>query len=417
MADKPGITTLEQLAEVRRVQAETRRIYSIMYSERFENRATVKAGELVKAGAIGRVVQTIGLGPHRMIADDRPAWFFDKPRYGGILCDIGSHQADQFLYFTGSTRAEVVASQVGNVHHPQHPNVRGLRRRDAARRRRHRLHPRRLVHARRPRRPGATAGSRSSAPTASSRSARTSTSPAGRARATCSSSTRRRRATIDCQDVELPYGRQLVDDVLEPHRDGDDAGALLPGDGAGAEGAAAGPADQVQDLTFRAWSHVSGRRQRSRQHVAARLPGDRRQGRSSASSVVAGFPAIVPASVLRRAPRRATASTSARSAPAASRAGTTCPASGSTTPRASWPCATSTAGASRTRKTLVNGYYAKKTGKPYDGVTGYARLPRAARQQGRRRRRHQHAGSLARAHRDRTRSRPARTSTCRSRRR
>ena len=121
MADKPGITTLAQLAEVRRVQAETRRIYSIMYSERLENRATVKAGELVAAGAIGRVVQTIGLGPHRMSPKTRPAWFFDRPRYGGILCDIGSHQADQFLYFTGSTRADVVASQVGNVHYPQYP--------------------------------------------------------------------------------------------------------------------------------------------------------------------------------------------------------------------------------------------------------------------------------------------------------
>src|SRR5882672_398471 len=121
MADKPGITTLEQLAEARRVQAQTKRIYSIMYSERFENRATVKAGELVKAGAIGRVVQTIGLGPHRIHPPDRPDWFWDKPRYGGILCDIGSHQADQFLYFTGSTRADVVSSQVANVHHHDHP--------------------------------------------------------------------------------------------------------------------------------------------------------------------------------------------------------------------------------------------------------------------------------------------------------
>ncbi len=121
MADKPGITTLEQLAEVRRVQAQTKRIYSIMYSERFENRATVKAGELVKAGAIGRVVQTIGLGPHRITPATRPAWFWEKPRYGGILCDIGSHQADQFLYFTGSTRADVVASQVANVHHQNYP--------------------------------------------------------------------------------------------------------------------------------------------------------------------------------------------------------------------------------------------------------------------------------------------------------
>jgi predicted dehydrogenase len=121
LADKPGITTLEQLAEARRVQSQTRRIFSIMYSERLENRATVKAGELVKAGAIGRVVQTVGLGPHRTSIPTRPQWFFDKKRYGGILCDIASHQADQFLFFTGSRRADVAFSQVGNVHHPQYP--------------------------------------------------------------------------------------------------------------------------------------------------------------------------------------------------------------------------------------------------------------------------------------------------------
>ncbi|MPZ17371.1 MAG: gfo/Idh/MocA family oxidoreductase [Luteitalea sp.] len=123
MVDKPGITTLEQLAEARKVQAETKRIYSILYSERHENRATVKAGELVAGGAIGKVIQTIGLGPHRMNPDSRPPWFFEKERYGGIVTDIGSHQFDQFLFFTGSTEAEIVASQVGNVHHPQYPGL------------------------------------------------------------------------------------------------------------------------------------------------------------------------------------------------------------------------------------------------------------------------------------------------------
>ncbi|MGV3588322.1 MAG: Gfo/Idh/MocA family protein [Adhaeribacter sp.] len=121
MVDKPGITTLEQLAEVRKVQKETKRIYSIMYSERLENRATVKAGELVKAGAIGKVIQTIGLGPHRMNPKSRPEWFFDKEKFGGIICDIASHQFDQYLFFTGSTQAEIVASQVGNFNHPQYP--------------------------------------------------------------------------------------------------------------------------------------------------------------------------------------------------------------------------------------------------------------------------------------------------------
>lgn len=121
MADKPGITTLEQLEEARRVQKETGRIYSIMYSERLENRATVKAGELVMEGAIGKVIQTIGLGPHRMNTASRPDWFFDKQYFGGIITDIGSHQFDQFLYFTGSTKADIVSSQVGNISHPQYP--------------------------------------------------------------------------------------------------------------------------------------------------------------------------------------------------------------------------------------------------------------------------------------------------------
>ena len=121
MVDKPGIITLEQLAEVRKVQKQTGRIYSIMYSERFENKATVKAGELVKAGAIGKVIQTIGLGPHRMNAPTRPDWFFDRKRFGGIITDIGSHQFDQYLFFTNTTKADVVASQVGNVAHPQYP--------------------------------------------------------------------------------------------------------------------------------------------------------------------------------------------------------------------------------------------------------------------------------------------------------
>ncbi|MGN6341675.1 MAG: Gfo/Idh/MocA family protein [Ginsengibacter sp.] len=120
LSDKPGITSLEQMAEVKRVQKETKRIYSIMYSERFENKATEKASQLVKTGIIGPVIQTVNLAPHR-IGKVRPDWFWDKKRYGGILTDIGSHQFDQYLHFTGTTEAQVLMSQVGNVHHPDKP--------------------------------------------------------------------------------------------------------------------------------------------------------------------------------------------------------------------------------------------------------------------------------------------------------
>ena len=123
MSDKPGFTTLDQLQEARLIQARTRRIYSVCYSERFENRATVRAGELVKAGAIGQVVQTIGLGPHRANLSARPEWFFQRRQYGGIITDIGSHQFDQYLYFTSSTQAEIVSSQVANYKHPEYPEL------------------------------------------------------------------------------------------------------------------------------------------------------------------------------------------------------------------------------------------------------------------------------------------------------
>lgn len=123
MVDKPGVITLDELEEVRKVQRKTGRIFSVCFSERFENRATEKASQLVAVGAIGRVVQTVGLGPHALRNNPRPDWFFQRKRYGGILCDIAAHQCDQFLHFTGSTQAEVVASHIGNFGNPQDPEL------------------------------------------------------------------------------------------------------------------------------------------------------------------------------------------------------------------------------------------------------------------------------------------------------
>jgi predicted dehydrogenase len=121
LSDKAAVTTLQQLAEVRRTINQTGRKFAIMYSERLEVPAAVMAGQLVHDGAIGRVVQTVNLAPHRLSAPTRPDWFWDPARNGGILTDVGSHQADQFVYLTGSKSARVVASQTGNFAHPDHP--------------------------------------------------------------------------------------------------------------------------------------------------------------------------------------------------------------------------------------------------------------------------------------------------------
>ncbi|AOZ90929.1 Gfo/Idh/MocA family protein [Paenibacillus crassostreae] len=121
--DKAPFTTLEQLELARAKVIETGKKYMVYYSERIHVEAAVYAGQLIDSGAIGRVVQVTGFGPHRLNASARPEWFFQKEHYGGILCDIGSHQIEQFLYYADCKNAEVMHSKIANYSCPEYPGL------------------------------------------------------------------------------------------------------------------------------------------------------------------------------------------------------------------------------------------------------------------------------------------------------
>ena len=121
--DKSPFTTLQQLEEIRLLVAETGRKYLVYYAERIHNEAAWHAGELIGQGAIGEVVQVLNLAPHRLSADKRPDWFFQKPRYGGIITDIGSHQIEQFLTYSGCRTATVNFARAENCCHPEYPGL------------------------------------------------------------------------------------------------------------------------------------------------------------------------------------------------------------------------------------------------------------------------------------------------------
>jgi len=125
--DKAPLTTLEQLELAKKTVKETGKKYMVYYSERIHVESAVFAGDLIKAGAIGTPIHIDGFGPHR-VGDPkgRPAWFFEKEKYGGILCDIGSHQIEQFLYYCNVSDAYVAYSQVGNYGHPDYPELEDL---------------------------------------------------------------------------------------------------------------------------------------------------------------------------------------------------------------------------------------------------------------------------------------------------
>lgn len=119
--DKAPLTTLEQLKLAKDTVEKTGRKYMVYYSERIHVESAVFAGQLIKDNAIGRPIHVDGFGPHRLgKPDSRPDWFYEKEKYGGILCDIGSHQIEQFLYYCDEENAHVAYSEVGNYNHPEH---------------------------------------------------------------------------------------------------------------------------------------------------------------------------------------------------------------------------------------------------------------------------------------------------------
>lgn len=121
MADKGGFLSLREIEAARQAQKETGRIYSVSYNESLLLPASVRAGELIKAGAIGRVVQMTGTGPHGLWGHGpRPPWFWTRAARGGILADIGTHQCADFLLHTGAKDTQVTFARTANYSCPEH---------------------------------------------------------------------------------------------------------------------------------------------------------------------------------------------------------------------------------------------------------------------------------------------------------
>jgi predicted dehydrogenase len=112
VSDKPGVTTVEQLDAVRQTVHDTGRLWSVCVG-RVASPAIQEALRVVRSGELGRLVQVISLAPHRLNRALRPSWFFDRPKYGGIITDIGVHSIDQFLALADVAEAEIESSTIG----------------------------------------------------------------------------------------------------------------------------------------------------------------------------------------------------------------------------------------------------------------------------------------------------------------
>jgi len=120
-ADKPGMTSFSQLEAVKEAVRETGRKYYIYFGERIHVESAIFAQQLINEGKLGRVLQVTILAPHRLSKETRPDWFWDPEQSGEILNDIGSHQFEQFLSYTGAKTATVTSSRYANYANKDHP--------------------------------------------------------------------------------------------------------------------------------------------------------------------------------------------------------------------------------------------------------------------------------------------------------
>ncbi len=95
----------------------------------------MQAGYLIKAGAIGKVVQTVNIAPHKVNDISRPDWFWDPVEYGwhSSAISVPTRRTSSFIY-TGSTTVNSGPSIADRERKSSHaPQISGFWRHDDAR--------------------------------------------------------------------------------------------------------------------------------------------------------------------------------------------------------------------------------------------------------------------------------------------
>ncbi len=121
LSDKPVCTRIDEIKEAARVVREKKLVLGCQLDLR-DGGLYQRLRELVRNGAIGRVLSIVFNGAHPLNIGSRPAWYFVPGAHGGTINDIGIHAFDLIPWITGSPFAEVVAARAWNAKAREYPH-------------------------------------------------------------------------------------------------------------------------------------------------------------------------------------------------------------------------------------------------------------------------------------------------------
>jgi len=119
IADKPAVTSLEDLEGLRAALKRSGVVFTCLLTERLQPWA-VSLKRLLEDGTLGHGAVYQSSKPHtwnakaKLWGERRPPWMTDPKQYGGLLPDLAIHDADLTLWFSGSRAVEVYGCLLHN---------------------------------------------------------------------------------------------------------------------------------------------------------------------------------------------------------------------------------------------------------------------------------------------------------------
>ena len=114
ISDKPLCTTEREAEEIAALAKKTGLCVYLMLDLRFDPRfATVK--RLISEGAVGKITQIRFGGQHPLLRSERPTWYFEEGKHGGVINDIAIHGIDVIRYMCGLRPERVLGGKCWNA--------------------------------------------------------------------------------------------------------------------------------------------------------------------------------------------------------------------------------------------------------------------------------------------------------------
>jgi predicted dehydrogenase len=121
IADKPLCTEEKELERIRALAKQKGLSVGLML-DLADHANVLRAMELIKKGALGRINNIHFNGQHPLLFGVRPAWYFEKGKHGGVINDIAVHGIDLVRTITGADVARVIGARCWNFYAKAHPD-------------------------------------------------------------------------------------------------------------------------------------------------------------------------------------------------------------------------------------------------------------------------------------------------------